>query len=547
MRKWTCLQRKLTGLKSHKATASNTLRPAQSFETVIANNEPNKEEEPTTNPTPIHGQENEDLSSQAAATPEYYNDNHLRVKAQEMSDYASMPQTPYEVREPYDYYDSEEEGEEVHINEDNYDNPEEHDQTLMSPPRTSSLIASPAVRSPYPLGHRRESSTSSAASSFKPDFPTIKEEVNEEELPTLGPQYWPKDRDINIIVTNNATGDIFLPNLMEDLLSPSPEADSRLESNEENTVYYQTADVSPWSSQSHCSSSLQASRPAHSHHSISTYRTSEISSLGSGPRFFPSLSSHREETDFIINASSEPTPDGSVTQGRPVSCASTISEILENYSPRSPRNQPNFNSPTTNDHPDSPALASSILLHPSPLRPRHTSIKRLSNAAESSHSSGLSRRDVMADEIRLPTPEPVCGRSRLSITGRTCLGEWEWEDKYERWMRGEADADPWSEGEEDEGTFMLKPVAFEGFGKGRGMRRPRSRDRVPVNNDISRVVTTLAEQKLISATTHLKSLAGVKANGILKCHFQLIRQSLPRAKHINTSIITFLYLGCYVQ
>ena len=69
-------------------------------------------------------------------------------------------------------------------------------------------------------------------------------------------------------------------------------------------------------------------------------------------------------------------------------------------------------------------------------------------------------------------------RKKISVTGRTCLGEWEWEYEYARW-RGEADLEfdgqvqvQREDGDEDDGGGeMLRAVCFEGMGDGRRRRR----------------------------------------------------------------------------
>ncbi|KAI4149694.1 MAG: hypothetical protein L6R39_002437 [Caloplaca ligustica] len=68
-------------------------------------------------------------------------------------------------------------------------------------------------------------------------------------------------------------------------------------------------------------------------------------------------------------------------------------------------------------------------------------------------------------------PLSISKKERMSVTGRTCLGEWEWEEEYERW-RGEEgesagdDDDDDDDEEEDNGAVgeMLLPKRFEGFG-----------------------------------------------------------------------------------
>ncbi len=73
------------------------------------------------------------------------------------------------------------------------------------------------------------------------------------------------------------------------------------------------------------------------------------------------------------------------------------------------------------------------------------------------------------DAMTLVVPE----KKKISVTGRTCLGEWEWEDEYARW-RGEADVEfdgqvqvQREDGDEDDGGGeMLRAVCFEGMGDG---------------------------------------------------------------------------------
>ncbi|KAI4177045.1 MAG: hypothetical protein LQ343_000525 [Gyalolechia ehrenbergii] len=58
-------------------------------------------------------------------------------------------------------------------------------------------------------------------------------------------------------------------------------------------------------------------------------------------------------------------------------------------------------------------------------------------------------------------PLNVSKKERMSITGRTCLGEWEWEEEYERWRQDYSAA---TEGDDDDTIGeMLQPRCFEGF------------------------------------------------------------------------------------
>ncbi|KAL8863674.1 MAG: hypothetical protein Q9178_000357 [Gyalolechia marmorata] len=76
------------------------------------------------------------------------------------------------------------------------------------------------------------------------------------------------------------------------------------------------------------------------------------------------------------------------------------------------------------------------------------------------------------DAMTLVVPE----RKRMSVTGRTCLGEWEWEDEYARW-RGEQELEfdgqvqvqrEDDDGHDDDGGGeILRAVCFEGMGDGR--------------------------------------------------------------------------------
>ncbi|KAL9025341.1 MAG: hypothetical protein Q9196_005816 [Gyalolechia fulgens] len=69
----------------------------------------------------------------------------------------------------------------------------------------------------------------------------------------------------------------------------------------------------------------------------------------------------------------------------------------------------------------------------------------------------LSSDDMAIEPLNLSKKE------RMSITGRTCLGEWEWEEEYERWRQEESAAI--EEDDEDDDTIgeMLRPRCFEGF------------------------------------------------------------------------------------
>lgn len=72
-------------------------------------------------------------------------------------------------------------------------------------------------------------------------------------------------------------------------------------------------------------------------------------------------------------------------------------------------------------------------------------------------------------------------KKKISVTGRTCLGEWEWEDEYARW-RGEGELefdgqvqvqreDGGGDDDDDGGGEILRAVCFEGMGDGGRRRR----------------------------------------------------------------------------
>ncbi|KAL8924813.1 MAG: hypothetical protein Q9172_002528 [Xanthocarpia lactea] len=80
------------------------------------------------------------------------------------------------------------------------------------------------------------------------------------------------------------------------------------------------------------------------------------------------------------------------------------------------------------------------------------------------------------DAIALVVPE----RKKMSVTGRTCLSEWEWEDEYARWreegqlgFHGQVQVQHEDDGgdDDDEGGEILRAVCFEGMGDGRRRRR----------------------------------------------------------------------------
>ncbi|KAL8915311.1 MAG: hypothetical protein Q9171_000181 [Xanthocarpia ochracea] len=71
-------------------------------------------------------------------------------------------------------------------------------------------------------------------------------------------------------------------------------------------------------------------------------------------------------------------------------------------------------------------------------------------------------------------------KRKISVTGRTCLGEWEWEDEYARWREegelefdGQVQVQRGDDGGDDDdgGGEMLRAVCFEGMGDGRRRRR----------------------------------------------------------------------------
>ena len=74
--------------------------------------------------------------------------------------------------------------------------------------------------------------------------------------------------------------------------------------------------------------------------------------------------------------------------------------------------------------------------------------------------------DLDGNDIAVP-PIDVPGRERMSITGRTCLGEWEWEEAYERWREKESLASNTADDDDDDETIgeMLLPRRFESHDK----------------------------------------------------------------------------------
>lgn len=106
---------------------------------------------------------------------------------------------------------------------------------------------------------------------------------------------------------------------------------------------------------------------------------------------------------------------------------------------------------------------------PSSCRPSYAA--NVWNADPDEHDDGGRRGSSAIITLTPATPErasPVSlfgKKERMSITGCTCLGEWEWEDAYERWRQEESvDMD---DDDVDTGEEMLQPKCFEGFDTGR--------------------------------------------------------------------------------
>ncbi|KAL8716524.1 MAG: hypothetical protein Q9225_006152 [Loekoesia sp. 1 TL-2023] len=69
----------------------------------------------------------------------------------------------------------------------------------------------------------------------------------------------------------------------------------------------------------------------------------------------------------------------------------------------------------------------------------------------------------LKDEGMAVAPLHVTKKERMSITGRTCLGEWEWEEQYERWREESSLATNADDDDDDTNGEMLLPRRFEGF------------------------------------------------------------------------------------
>ncbi|KAL8828290.1 MAG: hypothetical protein Q9170_006672 [Blastenia crenularia] len=76
----------------------------------------------------------------------------------------------------------------------------------------------------------------------------------------------------------------------------------------------------------------------------------------------------------------------------------------------------------------------------------------------------LSLKECLDDDNANVEPLKATKKERMSITGRTCLGEWEWEAEYERWRQEESSAMAMDSDDDDDDTVgeMLKPQRFEG-------------------------------------------------------------------------------------
>lgn len=85
-------------------------------------------------------------------------------------------------------------------------------------------------------------------------------------------------------------------------------------------------------------------------------------------------------------------------------------------------------------------------------------------APSSSPSYPTDLEAYLNDEDMAVEPLSITKKERMSITGRTCLGEWEWEEEYQRWKQEESiDND---EDEDDTVGELLLPRRFEGYGAG---------------------------------------------------------------------------------
>ncbi|KAL8936058.1 MAG: hypothetical protein Q9216_005125 [Gyalolechia sp. 2 TL-2023] len=82
-------------------------------------------------------------------------------------------------------------------------------------------------------------------------------------------------------------------------------------------------------------------------------------------------------------------------------------------------------------------------------------------SSSSSLRNAESLEEYLKSEGLAIEPLKISKKERMSITGRACLREWEWEEEYERWRQEESAG---IEDDDDETVGeMLRPRTFEGF------------------------------------------------------------------------------------
>ncbi|KAL8725952.1 MAG: hypothetical protein Q9166_007029 [cf. Caloplaca sp. 2 TL-2023] len=232
-----------------------------------------------------------------------------------------------------------------------------------------------------------------------------------------------------------------------------------------------------------------------------SFMTDGISTLGSGV-YFPHLSdsrrpSHATDISSYAQDSRRSSHATDMTDG--ISSRGSRDLFPQFSDSRRPSHATDisFNSLQTEDEGDEASCRPSTMITLTPATPLNSNGHNLSVTAsslgdlvDSYHHCSLNTEsfdpaslEAICEQANVwesmaVAPLQVHKKERMSVTGRSCLGEWEWEEEYERWQRKvsepteevDGDADVAGEGEDkdkedDDYSFgeMLKPTVFEGF------------------------------------------------------------------------------------
>ncbi|KAL9592716.1 MAG: hypothetical protein Q9179_006434 [Wetmoreana sp. 5 TL-2023] len=239
---------------------------------------------------------------------------------------------------------------------------------------------------------------------------------------------------------------------------------------------YTTDGISPLSSQMRCAIFPSLSSAHQSHHP--SYATTDGWDAHSSPENLdynrsPSQSSRRPSstTEFSNPANSEaydrlnchrpvsaitvtPATPPSSDNLEPIATASDRNSLVDSYYYTSHSRSTSCSYSYANDNPQLSYTGGFIT------ESENADGGYLAVSPRSRYPSSVIVEDEIAVEpLRMAKKERR--RERMSITGRTCLGEWEWEEDYKKWMEGMEEEE--SEEENEMVGEMLKPVRFEGF------------------------------------------------------------------------------------